>query len=336
MKQNNHRTLIIAEAGVNHNGSIEIAKNMIHAAHEAGADIVKFQTFKAEKLATAAANQADYQSKNDKKSNQLEMLKALELSYSDFLILKKEADRIGIEFLSTAFDLESLIFLQSMNPMRWKIPSGEITNYPYLDFLAKVKEPIILSTGMSTQIEIDQALKVLTSYGKNLEDITILHCTSDYPCDFSDVNLKAMQELANKCGTAVGYSDHTLGIEIAIAAVAMGAVTIEKHFTFDKNSIGPDHKASLSTEELKQMISCIRNLESAFGTSRKILSVNEEKTKLVARKSIVAARDISHGEILTPDNITTKRPGTGLSPMEWPKIIGKMANRSFKKNEMIE
>lgn len=331
-------TLIIAEAGVNHNGSIELAKKLIDKAAEAGVDIVKFQTFKSEKLVTKTAKQADYQQKNLQGSagdSQLAMLKKLELSVEDHYVLIEYCKQKGIKFLSTAFDFDSIDFLHSLNLGVWKIPSGEITNYPYLRKIAQYGEPVILSTGMSEMDDIAAAINVLLKFGLKREQITILHCNTEYPTPFADVNLKAMQQISEEFHVKVGYSDHTKGIEVPIAAVTLGATVIEKHFTLDKNMEGPDHKASLEPDELKAMVSAIRNIEQAIGTGVKTASASEKKNIGVVRKSIVAACPIKKGDTFTEENLTVKRPGTGISPMRWEEVIGKRATRDYEEDELI-
>lgn len=334
---NNH-TLIIAEAGVNHNGDFKIAKKLIDAAKDAGADYIKFQTFKSEKLVSKYAKKADYQKKNIGKSDdtQYSMLKKLELSKGQHFELVDYCKQKGIKFFSTAFDLDSIDFLKSLKLGLWKIPSGEITNYPYLKKIASFGEPVILSTGMCDMQDVEAAMNVLVSNGLTKDKITILHCTTEYPAPIKDVNLRAMQTMAKHFGVKVGYSDHTKGIEIPIAAVAMGASVIEKHFTLDRNMIGPDHKASLEPDELKAMVDAIRNVELALGDGVKRVSESEKKNIAVARKSIVAAKDIKGGDIFTEQNITVKRPGNGISPMKWEQVLGKKAVRSFKEDDLIE
>ena len=330
------QTIIIAEAGVNHNGSIELAKKLIDAAALSGVDYVKFQTFKADNLVTKSAKQADYQAQNAGKSSQYEMLKQLELSPEQHFELIEYCDVRGIKFFSTAFDMESIEFLSNLNLGLWKIPSGEITNYPYLKRIAEDKQPVILSTGMSTMDDIKNAVEVLLKNGVELPHLTILHCNTQYPTPFQDVNLLAMQTIARELGVNVGYSDHTPGIEIPIAAVALGATIIEKHFTLDRTMDGPDHKASLEPDELKAMVSAIRNVEKALGSPEKKVSESENKNIDIARKSIVAARTIDKGESFTEENLTAKRPGNGISPMRWEEILGKIAIRDFKEDELIE
>lgn len=329
----NH-VLIIAEAGVNHNGSLELAYKLIEAAKEAGADIVKFQTAKAENVVSKFAEKAEYQKKTTgSEESQLDMVKKLVLSYSDFAKIKEYCDKVNIEFLSTPFDLESIDFLMSLGIRFWKIPSGEITNYPYLVKIAKTHLPIIMSTGMCYISEIEETIKLLRANGCG--EIKLLHCTTEYPAPFCDINLKAMLTLKNKFGVSVGYSDHSRGIEVPIAAVAMGATVIEKHFTLDRNMIGPDHKASIEPGELKEMVGMIRNVEKAIGNEEKVPANSEIKNITIARKSIVAKRNISKGELLTEDNLTTKRPGNGISPMKWNEVIGTKAVRDFLEDELI-
>lgn len=332
----NH-VLIIAEAGVNHNGSLQIAKQLIDKAVDAGVDIIKFQTFKSEKLVSKAAKQAEYQQRNTggKDEGQLAMLKKLELSVENHYELIRYCNERNIRFWSTAFDMESIDFLHSLDMGLWKIPSGEITNYPYLRKIASFHGPIILSTGMCELSDIEAALSVLTEEGADKDSITVLHCNTEYPTPFADVNLRAMLEIGNKFGVKIGYSDHTKGIEVPIAAVALGATVIEKHFTLERNMEGPDHKASLEPQELKAMVSAIRNIELALGSGHKMVSASERKNIEIARKSIVAARDIKKGEILTEDNLTVKRPGTGISPMRWKEVIGTVATRDYSEEDMI-
>lgn len=329
--------LIIAEAGVNHNGSIVIAKQLIDKAVEAGVDIIKFQTFVPEKLVSKNASQAEYQQRNigKKDEGQLAMLNKLELSHEDHEELIAYCSKKNIRFFSTAFDMESIEYLHSLNMGMWKIPSGEVTNYPYLRKIAQYHEPIILSTGMCELSDIKAAVKVLLDFGVQKEQITILHCNTDYPTPYADVNLKAMLEIGEYFGVQIGYSDHTKGIEVPIAAVALGATVIEKHFTLDKNMEGPDHKASLEPDELKAMVSAVRNIEQALGAGHKTISESERKNIEIARKSIVAACHIKKGEILTEDNLTVKRPGNGISPMRWDEVIGTIAIRDFEDEENI-
>ena len=330
-------TLIIAEAGVNHNGSIELAKQLIDAAADAGVDYVKFQTFKTKNLVSRSAKMADYQKRNMSvgENSQYSMLKKLELSPQQHYELVSYCNEKGINFFSTAFDLDSVDFLASLHLGLWKIPSGEITNYPYLRKIASYKEPVILSTGMSTFDEIADAISVLIKFGVSKEQITILHCNTEYPTPMNDVNLKAMHTIGEKFSVNVGYSDHTQGIEVPIAAVALGATVVEKHFTLDCTMDGPDHKASLEPQELKAMVTAIRNIEQALGNEEKKVSTSEGRNKSVARKSIVAAKDIEKGELLTEENLTVKRPGGGISPMKWEYIIGTRAIRTFEADEQI-
>jgi len=332
------KVLIIAEAGVNHNGSIETAKRLIDAAANAGVDYVKFQTFRADKLVSINVKKADYQCRNmsDLDISQYTMLKKLELSQEQHIELIAYCNDRGVKFLSTAFDLDSINFLSSLNLGLWKIPSGEITNYPYLKQIAIKHEPIILSTGMCNIEDIQNAVNVLYSFGIRKQQITILHCNTEYPTPMEDVNLKAMKAIGNEFGVRVGYSDHTLGIEIPIAAVALGAKVIEKHFTLDRNMNGPDHKASLEPNELIKMVEAIRNVEMALGSEIKTISKSEQENISVARKSIVAAVDINAGEVFSEANITVKRPGTGISPMFWDKLIGTIATKKYQPDDLIE
>ncbi|MCU0326669.1 MAG: N-acetylneuraminate synthase [Spirosomaceae bacterium] len=332
------KTIIIAEAGVNHNGSIELAKRLVDAAAEAGADFVKFQTFKADKIASKQAQKADYQQKTtDKSESQLEMLKRLELSEEAHHELIDYCKTKNIAFLSTAFDFESIELLKSFGITLGKIPSGELTNLPFLRKMSAAFPQIILSTGMADLNEIKATIQALIASGTTQENLTVLHCNTEYPTPFEDVNLKAMLTIGEELGVNIGYSDHTLGIEVPIAAVALGAKVIEKHFTLDRNMEGPDHKASLEPLELKAMISAIRNIEKAMaGNGIKIASNSESKNKAIARKSIVAAIDIQEGEVFTEENLTVKRPGTGISPMMWDEVIGKIAKKSFLEDELIE
>ena len=332
------KTLIIAEAGVNHNGSITMAKKMIDVAADAGVDYVKFQTFKASNLVTKFATRADYQQQNmeDNDNLQYTMLKQLELLPEQHIELIEYCKVKVVNFFSTAFDFDSVDFLASLHLGLWKIPSGEITNYPYLRKIAHYHEPVILSTGMCEFSDIERALHVLLQFGVEKEQITVLHCNTEYPTPFRDVNLKAMLEIGERFGVKIGYSDHTQGIEVSIAAVALGATVIEKHFTLDRNMEGPDHKASLEPNELKQMVDAIRNIEKALGSRRKEVSDSERKNRAIARKSIVAATSIKKGETFSEDNITVKRPGNGISPMQWNEVMGKAAMRDFEEDELIE
>lgn len=334
----NTRVLIIAEAGVNHNGSLDIAKRLVDEAADAGVDIVKFQTFKAEKLVSKSAKQAEYQQRNMGKTDdsQYSMLKKLELSPLQHEELIDYCREKGIRFFSTAFDMDSIEYLHSLNLGLWKIPSGEITNYPYLRKIAQYGEPVILSTGMCELSDIEAAIQVLLSYGLQKKQITVLHCNTEYPTPMRDVNLKAMLEIERKFGVAVGYSDHTEGIEVPIAAVALGATVIEKHFTLDKNMNGPDHKASLEPKDLRAMVKAIRNIEQALGSGHKVISASERKNIEVARKSIVAACPIRKGDLLTDENLTVMRPGNGISPMRWEEVVGTYATRNYQEEEPIE
>lgn len=329
------RVKIIAEAGVNHNGNIIIAKKMIDFAKEAGVDYIKFQTFIPENLVSKYAKIAEYQKiATVSDESQLQMLRKLMLSKNEFIELSDYCKATSIGFISTPFDLESVDFLNSFNMDFWKVPSGEITNLPYLVEIAKTGKPIILSTGMSDLDEIDAALNVLHSNGA--EKITLLHCNTQYPTPMEDVNLNAMLTLKDRYNCDVGYSDHTLGIEVPIAAVGLGATVIEKHFTLSSDMEGPDHKASLEPKEFKSMVSAIRNIEKALGTGNKVASPSETENKDIARKSIVASRMIKKGEVFSKDNITTKRPGSGISPMRWYNVIGAVAKRDFQEDELIE
>lgn len=332
------KVIIIAEAGVNHSGSMEIAKQLVDAAALAGVDYVKFQTFNADKLVSKNALKADYQKKNMKSEDdsQYEMLKKLELSPSQHIELIKYCQSKNVSFFSTAFDLESIDFLSSLNLGIWKIPSGEITNYPYLKRIAQKNEEVILSTGMCEVIDIENALEVLLKFGVRKEQITILHCNTEYPTPMEDVNLNAMKTIAEKFGVKVGYSDHTQGFEVSIAAVALGARIIEKHFTLDRNMEGPDHKASLEPEELKAMVKAIRNIEKAIGSEEKRVSISEKKNIVLARKSIVAAKMINKGDFFTEENLAVKRPGDGLSPMLWESVLGLKATKKYQVDDKIE
>ena len=325
---------IIAEAGVNHNGSFELACNLVDAAKEAGVDCIKFQTFKSKNLVSNSAQKAEYQKNTTGEGSQVDMLKKLELTYDEFLALKDYCDKVGICFLSTPFDFDSINFLNSINMPFWKIPSGEITNYPYLVALAQTGKPVVMSTGMCEMAEITAAIDVLRDNGT--KEIKLLHCNTEYPTPYEDVNLRAMQTMRDCFGLDVGYSDHTKGIEVPVAAVAMGATVIEKHFTLDRNMEGPDHKASLEPDELKAMVSSIRHIEQAMGNGDKKPSPSEKKNISVARKSIVAKTDIKEGDSLSEGNITVKRPGTGISPMRWLEVIGTKAVRDFEEDELIE
>lgn len=332
----NRKVTIIAEAGVNHNGNFELAKEMIFRAREAGADIVKFQTAVPELVMSASAPKAAYQlSTTDQAESQLEMAKAIHLPLSAYVKLKNICDEVGIRFLSTPFDLVSVDLLHQLKMEEWKIPSGEITNYPYLKKIASFGQPVILSTGMCTMGEIEAAIQLLTENGVKREMLTLLHCTTEYPAPYADINLRAMQQMREKFGVNVGYSDHSIGITVPVAAVALGATIIEKHFTLDKNMPGPDHKASLEPNELAEMVQSIRATEAALGDGYKKPASSEIKNMPIARKSIVAAVGIRKGEIFSEDNLTTKRPGSGISPMRWPEIIGQKAIKDFEPDELI-
>jgi len=332
-----NKVFIIAEAGVNHNGSTELAKELVTVAAEAGADAVKFQTFKAEKSVSNSAPKAEYQKQTTGSGeSQFDMIKKLELDVSAHQNLIEHCKKRDILFLSTPFDHESIELLNSLNLPVFKIPSGEITNLPYLRHIGKMGKPVILSSGMAILGEIEFALDILTKEGLQLENITVLHCNTEYPTPMEDVNLKAVQTIAAAFpGIRVGYSDHTLGIEVPIAAVAMGATVIEKHFTLDRNMEGPDHRASLEPDELKAMVKAIRNIEKALGNGWKKPSPSERKNMSVARKSIVAAKAIRKGEIFTEDNLAVKRPGNGISPVLWDEVIGKTAGKDFQEDELI-
>jgi N,N'-diacetyllegionaminate synthase len=331
------RTLIIAEAGVNHNGDIEIAKKLIDVAAEAGADLVKFQTFSGDRLATSIAKQAEYQIQNTEEIiPQRTMLQKLELDENMHEVLIQHCEDRGIGFFSTGFDIESVNLLIKLGQKRFKIPSGEITNLPLLRHIGKQKKQVILSTGMATFVEIENAIEALEHAGTPRDSITVLHCTTSYPAPLVDVNLKAMQKIGEKFNVEVGYSDHTIGLETVIAAVALGAKVIEKHFTLDRKLPGPDHKASLEPEELKQMISFIRNIEILLGDGEKKLMPSEVGNVNIARKSIVASKTVIKGETFSENNITTKRPGNGISPMKWDSVIGSKAIRDFELDELIE
>ena len=331
------KTLIIAEAGVNHNGDLSLARQLIEIAAESGADLVKFQTFSANSLVTSAAKKAEYQLKNaETDESQYAMLRRLELTYSMHEELITYCKECNIGFFSTGFDIASIDLLMSLGLDRVKIPSGEITNLPYLRHIGAYKKSVILSTGMSTIDDIKAALNVLMIAGTERNQITVLHCNTEYPTPMIDVNLRAMLTLRDTFGVAVGYSDHTLGIEVPIAAVALGATVIEKHFTLSRSLVGPDHKASLEPQELKAMVQSIRNIEKALGDGFKRPSASEMKNQSICRKSLVAARHINVGDTFSEENIAVKRPGTGLSPMRLDEIIGCKASRAFKFDELIE
>lgn len=333
-----NRTLIIAEAGVNHNGDLELARQLVDAAAEAGADLIKFQTFSADRQVTRTARKADYQSRaTDSKESQYEMLRRLELSAEMHVSLIEHCAARNIGFFSTGFDIASVDLLVSLGQDHYfKVPSGEITNLPYLRHIGQFGKIVILSTGMATLGEIEAAVDVLEQAGTPRANMTVLHCTTEYPTPMAEVNLRAMQSIHVAFGVAVGYSDHTSGIEVAIAAVAMGASVIEKHFTVNRNLPGPDHKASLEPEELKAMVAAIRNIEVALGDGIKRITPSEAGNKLVARKSLVASRIIRAGEPFSAENITAKRPGTGISPIRWDEIMGRTAPRDFLADELIE
>lgn len=329
------RVYIIAEAGVNHNGDINIAKRLVDAAQEAGADVVKFQTFQADSLVSKYAQKAKYQLQStDEKETQREMLKKLELTYEMHVELLQYCREVGIDFLSTPFDLGSIDLLESVGMNLYKIPSGEITNLPYLRKIGSLRKPVILSSGMSTIGEVKEAVKVLRESGA--ANVAVLHCNTQYPTPMQDVNLNVMNTIRNEIGVSVGYSDHTEGIEVPIAAVAMGAEIIEKHFTLDKTMAGPDHKASPEPDGLKAMVQAIRNIEMAVGDIEKKPTRSEKDNIAVVRKSIVAKRQIEAGEMFSEDNITTKRPGIGISPMLWDNVVGTVAKRKYEEDELIE
>lgn len=333
----NKHIIIIAEAGVNHNGSLELAKKLVDEAKRAGADYVKFQTSTPEKVISVFAEQAEYQKNNTGiQESQLDMVRKIMLSLEEFRPLKEYCDKVGIKFMSTPFDLDAIDLLASFGMDYMKVPSGEITNLPYLRKIATLRMPVILSTGMSRIGEVEDAINILIYGGMKREDIILLHCNTEYPTPYEDVNLKAMLTLRDTFGVRVGYSDHTKGIEVPIAAVAMGAEVIEKHFTLDHNLPGPDHVASLEPKELKAMVDSIRNIEKAIGSGLKVVSSSEEKNIKIARKSIIAAKDIKAGELLTEENLTVKRPGNGVSPMLWDSVIGTKAKRDFVYDEPIE
>lgn len=330
-------TLIIAEAGVNHNGNLDSARRLVEVAAQAGADLVKFQTFNADRLATGNAVMAEYQIANTaNKASQVEMLRELELGHESHKQLIMHCDSCGIGFFSTGFDIESIDLLVELGIELFKIPSGEITNLPYLRHIASHGKPVIISTGMATMEEIEAALSVLTANGTELEQITVLHCSTEYPTSPADVNLLAMCAIRDEFGVQVGYSDHTLGIEVAVAAVALGASVIEKHFTLDRKLPGPDHKASLEPDELAAMVTAIRNIELALGDGIKRPRPGELANIAVARKSVVAAGNIRKGETFTEENLAVKRPGSGISPMKWDELLGMQASRDFTHDELIE
>lgn len=328
---------IIAEAGVNHNGDVSKARRLIEIAAEAGANAVKFQTFTADKLVTRKATTAAYQMETTGEKLQLDMLKKLELKSSDYLELFKYAKKFQIDFVSTAFDVDSLFMLNELGVPFFKIPSGEITHYQLIKNIALIGKPVVLSTGMATISEIQDCINVLLEHGMLEKNISVLHCNTQYPTPFCDVNLRAMSAISSLFPLVkVGYSDHTLGIEVPIAAVALGAVVIEKHFTMDRSLPGPDHLTSLEPAQLKAMVESIRNIEQALGSGKKCPSESELKNKLIVRKSLVASRDIATGDLFEESNLTAKRPGSGLSPMLWPEIVGIRAARNYSADDLIE
>lgn len=329
-------TYIIAEAGVNHNGNVDSALEMCRIARDAGCDAVKFQTFKAEAVVTARAPKAEYQQEQTGEGSQIDMIRSLELPWSDFVRIEDECRRLGIVFLSTAFDIESLMNLDALGISLHKVSSGEITNLPFLRAVGGCGKPVVLSTGMATLGDIEAAIDVLEQAGAHRQTITVLHCNTEYPTPMQDVNLRAMLAIHEAFGVAVGYSDHTLGIEIPIAAAALGAAIIEKHFTLDRTQSGPDHQASLEPQELTAMVSAIRNIEAAMGDGIKRPSASELKNIPIARRSLVAARAISCGETFSTANVTTKRPGIGISPMRWDEVMGRTAPHDFDIDELIE
>ncbi|MBW4827970.1 MAG: N-acetylneuraminate synthase [Clostridiaceae bacterium] len=329
-----NKCFIIAEAGVNHNGDINIAKKLVDEAFRAGADAIKIQTFRAEDLVTKDAPKAEYQKKSVGEGNQYTMLKKLELSFEEHIILKKYCEEKGIMFISTPFDFESVDLLEKIDVPLYKIGSGDLTNLPLLEYIAEKHKPIILSTGMANLGEIEEAIESI--FKTKNKDITLLHCTSNYPTSYKDVNLKAMVTMKEAFKLPMGYSDHTIGIEVPIAAVSLGATVIEKHFTLDRCMEGPDHKASLEPYEFEKMVESIRNIEDSMGDGIKQCNKSEENTKLVARKSIVAKEDIKKGEKITYNNIAFKRPGKGLKPKYVYDMIGKVAIKDIKQDEFIQ
>ncbi len=332
-----NKTLVIAEAGVNHNGDFNLALQLVEAAANAGADVVKFQTFQAKAIATSKADKAAYQKQTTGKSeSQLAMLQKLELTPEQHLKLIDHCQFCGIEFLSTAFDLASIDLLALLNLQRWKIPSGEITNLPYLRKIGSLKQSVILSTGMANLAEVESAIDVLEQAGTSRSQLTVLHCTTQYPAPLDEVNLRAMQTMAQAFGLAVGYSDHTDGIAVPIAAVAMGATVIEKHLTLDCAMEGPDHRASLEPNQFTGMVQGIRAIQQAIGVGIKRPTVSEKINLPIVRKSLVAARAIPAGEVFSDENVTAKRPGTGISPMHWDALIGREASRGYAPDELIE
>lgn len=332
------QVIIIAEAGVNHNGSIEIAKKLVDEAARAKVDYIKFQTFKSEGVVTKKAEKAEYQkaTTGTAENTQLELIKKLEISYNGYREIIDYCKKKGVKFFSTSTDPDSVEFLASMNLGMWKIPSGEVTNYHFLKKIAGYNQLTMFSLGMSDMEMVRDAVNILLSNGLDKDKLILLHCNTEYPTPYKDVNLRAMQTIANEFGVCVGYSDHTLGIEIPVAAVAMGASVIEKHFTLDRNMEGPDHKASLEPDELCEMVKAIRNVEDALGDGVKRITESERKNIIIARKSIVAARNIKKGEVFTESNLTTKRPGDGVSPMRWNEVLGQTAKRDFEEEEKIE
>jgi N,N'-diacetyllegionaminate synthase len=336
MLYNMKRVIVIGEAGVNHNGNIELAKELVRVAASAGCDYVKFQTFVAKNVVTTNASKAEYQILNSpSEGTQIEMLEKLELSQAEHYDLIDECKKYDIKFLSTAFDMDSIDFLHTLKMGLWKIPSGEITNLIYLQKIGSYNEEVILSTGMSTLGEIENALEILINAGTLRDKITILHCNTEYPTPMSDVNLKAMLTIKNAFGINIGYSDHTLGIEVPIAAVAMGAIVIEKHFTIDRSLPGPDHLASLEPKELTEMVQGIRNVESALGTGIKLPSKSERKNINIARKSIHLVKDVKAGHVLSLDDLIAKRPGNGLSPLFTKEIVGSIVKNDLSKDAML-
>lgn len=332
-----NNVFIIAEAGVNHNGSIDLAKKLVDVAAESGADAVKFQSFKADSLVSKFAEKAEYQKKSTgTNESQYEMLKKLELSVNAHKVLINYCQEKKIQFLSTPFDCDSVDMLNSLDMLIFKIPSGEITNLPYLEHIGHLNKSVILSTGMSNLSDIENALEILTRAGTERKKISILHATTEYPCPINEVNIRAMQTIKESLGLNVGYSDHTQGIEVAIAAVALGASIIEKHFTLDRSMEGPDHKASLEPGELMAMVSAIRNIEKALGDGIKRPSPSELKNMPIARKSLVAICDIKKGDLFSAKNLGAKRPGNGISPMRWDELIGQPAKRDFAVDELVD
>lgn len=333
----NRRTLIIAEAGVNHNGDLAMARQLIDVAADAGVDFIKFQTFSAERQVTHTAAKAQYQqTRTGNAESQYAMLKRLELSFDAHCELIDYCLQKNVHFFSTGFDIQSIELLLTLGQKIIKIPSGEITNLPYLRFIGQQGMEVILSTGMSTMQEISDALKVLEDSGTRRDQITVLHCTTEYPAPFEEINLRAMQTIAQAFNVKIGYSDHSVGIEVPIAAVAMGARVIEKHFTLDRTLPGPDHQASLEPQELYAMVAAIRNVESALGDGIKQVTPSELKNRDIARKSIVARQAIKLGEFFTTENLAAKRPGSGISPMRWDEVLGMRASRDFNVDELIE